>query len=369
MRGPRPAISEMPLPENKAIIACAGSGKTSRLVDEALADRTKRIAIVTYTNNNAQELRARFNERNSGVPPHVDVMTWFQFLLRECARPYQRSKYADQRIESLFFVTQQSTRYIPETDTRRYYFHDGSMIYSDKIAKFVMGCEGNTSKAVSSRLGQIYTHVFIDEFQDLAGWDLEVVEALLTSRVRVTLVGDPRQHIYSTNPSNKNKQYLGSGVIQLLQKWKKRGLCSIQQMNHTHRCNQHICDFTNAFWPGMQGMVSLQNEETGHDGVFLVAPNAVQEYVRRFSPQVLRYNKRAKTYDCPALNFGESKGLQFPRVLLIPTGPITKYLETGLIEHVEKSRDKLHVAVTRAAHSVAFVHKGASAVVSNRWHP
>lgn len=369
MLGPYPAISKMPLPENKAIIACAGSGKTSRLVDEALADRTKRIAIVTYTNNNAQELRARFNERNSGVPPHVEVMTWFQFLLRECARPYQRSKYPDQRIESLFFVNQGSMRFVPEFSTRLHYFHNGNMIYSDKIAKFVMECEDKSSNAVTSRLGQIYTDVFIDEFQDLAGWDLEVVEALLNSKLRVTLVGDPRQHIYSTNPSRKNKHYLGSGIIQLLQKWEKRGLCSVQQMNNTYRCNQRICDFTNAVWPGLQGMVSLQHRETGHDGVFLVAPDAVQEYVRRFSPQVLRYNKRAKTYDCPALNFGESKGLQFPRVLLIPTGPITKYLETGSIKHVEKSRDRLHVAVTRAAHSVAFIHKGASAVVSNRWQP
>ncbi len=359
----------MPLPENKAIIACAGSGKTSRLVDEALADRTKRIAIVTYTNNNAQELRARFNERNSGVPPHVEVMTWFQFLLRECARPYQRSKYADQRIESLFFVARQSTRFVLENDTRRYYFHNGSMIYSDKIAKFVVECESNSSKAVTSRLGEIYTDIFIDEFQDLAGWDLEVVEALLTSRVRVTLVGDPRQHIYSTNPSNKNKKYLGAGIIQLLRKWEKRRLCSVEQMNHTYRCNQRICEFTNALWHGMEEMISLQHAETGHDGVFLVAPSAVREYFRRFSPQVLRYNKLAKTYDHPALNFGESKGLQFSRVLVIPTAPITKYLETGAIKHVEKSRDKLHVAVTRAAHSVAFVHKGESPVVSNRWQP
>lgn len=201
----------MPLPENKAVIACAGSGKTSRLVDEALADRTKRIAIVTYTNNNAQELRARFNERNSGVPPHVEVMTWFQFLLRECARPYQRSKYADQRIESLFFVAKQSTRYVAETDTRGYYFHNGNMLYSDKVAKFVVECESNSSNAVTSRLGQIYTDIFIDEFQDLAGWDLDVVEALLTSRVRVTLVGDPRQHIYSTNQSKKTSRILDRG--------------------------------------------------------------------------------------------------------------------------------------------------------------
>ena len=76
--------------ENRVVIACAGSGKTTRLVKEALTNRSRRIAIVTYTNNNAKEISKRFGELNSGIPKHVDVVTWFGFLLRECARPYQR---------------------------------------------------------------------------------------------------------------------------------------------------------------------------------------------------------------------------------------------------------------------------------------
>lgn len=73
----------MPLSENRVVIACAGSGKTTRLVNESLASRDRRIAIVTYTNNNIREIVKRFGELNSGVPGHVDVMTWFGFLLRE----------------------------------------------------------------------------------------------------------------------------------------------------------------------------------------------------------------------------------------------------------------------------------------------
>src|SRR5688572_9274856 len=128
----------MPSSENKVIIACAGSGKTTRLVSEALVSRDRRIAFVTYTNNNTREIIRRFGEVNSGVPRHVDVMTWFGFLLRECARPYQRSKYTYKRIESLLFLNEQSARGIPESDTRRHYFANGELIYSDKIAKFVV---------------------------------------------------------------------------------------------------------------------------------------------------------------------------------------------------------------------------------------
>ena len=359
----------MPSSENRAFVACAGSGKTTRLVQDALDNRDRRIAMVTYTNFNAREIIKKFGELNSGVPKHVDVMTWFAFLLRECARPYQRSKYSEKRIESILFVNQQSANYVKETDTKRHYFANGELIYSDKIAKFVVGCEEKSAKAVIARLKQIYTDVFIDEFQDLAGWDLEVIRMLLQSGIRITLVGDPRQHIYSTNPSQKNKQYLGVKVVDLVKRWEKDGLCSLEHMDGTYRCNGPVCEFTNALWPGMDPMGPLQNDTTGHDGVFLVAENVAKEYVERFEPQILRYNRLADTYGYAALNFGLAKGLQFQRVLIVPTEPIKKYLESGTLSHVEKSRDRLHVAVTRARHSVAFVFNDYSPLVPNRWKP
>ena len=359
----------MPLSENRVIIACAGSGKTTKLVTEALANRDRRIAMVTYTNNNTREVGKRFGERHSGIPKHVNVMTWFGFLLRECARPYQRSKYVEKRIESLMFVNQQSAQYVQEADTRRHYFANGELIYSDKIAQFVVECEKQSSKAVTARLGKIYSDVFIDEFQDLAGWDLEVIKMLLQSDIRVTLVGDPRQHIYSTNPSQKNKQYRGITLVELVEKWEKNGLCSLEHMSATHRCSSAICEFSNALWPGMDAMTPLRNGTTDHDGVFLVAESVVKKYIQYYRPQVLRYDKNAKTYGYEAVNFGLAKGLEFDRVLIVPTAPINKYLQTGTLNHVKKARERLHVAVTRARHSVAFVFDDHSPVVPNRWNP
>jgi len=353
--------------ENRIIIACAGSGKTSHLVDDALSNTDRRIVIVTYTNNNTREIIKRFGCLNGGVPKHVEVMTWFAFLLRHGTRPYQRCVYAEHRIESLLFVNQQSARGIAENDTKRHYFANGDLIYSDKIAKFVFKCEAECGRRVTSRLRQIYTDIFIDEFQDLAGWDLEVIHMLLQSGIRITLVGDPRQHIYSTNVSQKNKHYLGIKVVGLLEKWKQKGLCRIVPMNGTYRCNQAICDFANRLWPDMDDMAPLTDVKTEHDGVFLVAENAVGDYVERFRSQVLRYDKRAQSYGCVALNFGMSKGLEFERVLVVPTEPIRKYLETGELKHVERSKDKLHVAVTRAKHSVAFVYDGQSPLVQTRF--
>jgi DNA helicase II / ATP-dependent DNA helicase PcrA len=354
--------------ENRAVIACAGSGKTTLLVNEAIASRDRRIAIVTYTNNNLKEIVKRFDELNSGVPGFVEAMTWFGFLLRQCARPYQRSKYEGRRIESIMFVNTQSAKYVRETDIRRYYFAKDELIFSDKIARFVVECEKASNQSVTARLRQIYTDIFVDEFQDLAGWDLEFIQMLLQSGIRITLVGDPRQHIYSTSPAQKNKQYSGVNVIRLLEKWNRSGLCQIEpQLSRSYRCNQAVCDFANGLWPGMEAMQSLVGESGEHAGVFLVTKDAVDEYVGKFAPQILRHNKNSEAFGGEVLNFGVAKGLQFKHVLIVPTVPIRKFLETGDLKHLKGGRDKLHVAVTRAQQSVAFVFDGSSPIVHTRY--
>lgn len=359
----------MPSRDNTAIIACAGSGKTTRLVTDANSRDDRRIAIVTYTTSNTREIAARFRAINGGVPNHVDVMTWFGFLLREVARPYQQSVYADERIVSLCFVNQQSARYSREADVRRYYFAGGADIYSDKISKFALKCDQRSGGQVIARLQEIYTHVFIDEFQDLGGWDLNLVEWLLKSEIGVTLVGDPRQSVLTTNPSRKNQRYRKSGVTTLLEKWEGDGLCKIETMSESYRCSQPICEFVNRLWPDMEPMVSVAaTGDTGHDGVFLVAESDVDAYIRQFHPMVLRRDRRSNSYGYPAMNFGVAKGMECDRVLIVPTGPIKTFLKTGDPDPL-REKDKLHVAITRARHSVGFVFDGKAAIVPQRFIP
>jgi hypothetical protein len=54
------------------------------------------------------------------------------------------------------------------------------------------------------------------------------------------------------------------------------------------------------------------------------------------------------------MNIGNSKGRTFDRVMIFPTLPMKKYLETKNLD-VAGDIAKLYVAVTRARYSVAFV--------------
>jgi DNA helicase-2/ATP-dependent DNA helicase PcrA len=105
---------------------------------------------------------------------------------------------------------------------------------------------------------------------------------------------------------------------------------------------------------------------TGHDGVFIVSSAHAPGYVERFMPQVLRFDKKTPCNDLPAMNFGESKGLTFDRVLIFPHGLGKKWLSTGALNHVEKSAAKIYVGATRARHSLAFVFDGITSIPNSQ---
>ena len=91
-------------------------------------------------------------------------------------------------------------------------------VYSDKISKFVYRANALSNGLLVDRLSRIYSHIFIDEIQDLVGYDLELVRLFVESPSDILMVGDPRQVTYHTHEEAKNKQY-EDGKIESYIKW------------------------------------------------------------------------------------------------------------------------------------------------------
>lgn len=346
---------------NEIIIAAAGGGKTTRIVRRAAAD-ARRAALITYTTNNVHELRSRFYEISAAIPAHVEIWSWYRFLLHELVRPYQRS-LVKRRIDGLHFVEGRSARYAKKSDVTRYYLSGGGrLIYSDKISEFALNLNQASAGAVLARLAQRFSTIYVDEIQDMAGWDLQLLELLLGSGINIVLVGDHRQATFRTNNSSKNKTFAGVHVIDKFRAWEKANLGKLIFMRETYRCHQRIADFADAFFPRELTTISKNHADTGHDGVFVIGRSILDSYIDRFSPQVLRLDGKTDCGGCPALNFGDSKGMTFDRVLIFPHKGSRTWLTTGDYQHVDGSVAKLYVGVTRARHSVAFVHDGACAL-------
>ena len=280
----------MPL-HNRAVIAAAGSGKTSLIVQETVGHPENRTLVTTYTINNRRELESRYWAENGSPLERTTVSTWFSFLLHECVRPYQNS-IVDCRVQSICMVNGRSAMYVGKDNPGRYYLNREDNVYTDKLAELACSCNEATGGQVVARLEQLYDHIYIDEIQDLAGYDLELVELLLKSKITVTFVGDVRQATYSTNNPKKNKPYIGAKIILKFEEWKKTGLLNIDSLSHSHRCNQSICDLSDSLYPDLPTTTSMQLGVTGHDGIYAVAAKKVLDYYKTYEPRILRWDKR-----------------------------------------------------------------------------
>jgi DNA helicase II / ATP-dependent DNA helicase PcrA len=341
---------------NKLIIAAAGSGKTTFLVDEAIKIKDGNVLITTFTDANEGEIRKRFAEKNKSIPHNVTVQTWYSFLLQHGVKPYQGYFFTSD-IKGINLVSGQSTQGVKKSDVAHYYFDKQPAIYNDKISQFSLECNTVSNGKVLERLSRIYQHIFIDEVQDLAGYDLNLLKELFNSNVNMLLVGDPRQGTYSTSNSNKNKQYRKGAIVHFFEDSTINIAKDETSLATNYRSIAPICDLSNRLFPQYPQTTSGNTRATPHDGIFLVKSCDVDSYLAYYTPTQLRDSKK-KTIgnDYPIMNFGMSKGLAFDRVLIYPTDPITKWLKNSNSGLAATSRSKLYVAITRALYSVAFVY-------------
>ncbi|MBC2716051.1 MAG: AAA family ATPase [Desulfobacteraceae bacterium] len=344
--------------DNKIVIAAAGSRKTTLVVEEALKATDKKILIVTYTIDNLQQIKNYMIQKNGAIPAHVNIQSWYSFLLSDGVRPYQNFLYDGARIPSIHFQEGRSARYVKKSNVDKYFLTKSRKIYTDKISEFACLCNTKSKGLVMDRLESIYDHIYFDEVQDLSGYDFDFLEILLLSNLCVTIVGDNRQATYFTNCSPKNSRFKGKNIINLFEQWENTGTCNIIEKFECYRCNQMICDFSDKLYPEMSKTKSMNNKRTGHDGVFIVCEDELNDYYERYSPQILRDTVKTKTKGLPALNFGLAKGQNFDRVLIFPNNPIRNYLKKCDVTQLKGvTKAKFYVGLTRARYSVAFFYE------------
>jgi DNA helicase-2/ATP-dependent DNA helicase PcrA len=339
----------------KLIIAAAGSGKTSFLVNRALENKESKILITTYTDANENEIRKRFYKINNCVPSNVTIQTWFSFLLQHGAKPYQGCK-TNKPINGLFLFNGQSAQGIAESNTEKHYFTESHKIYSDKLSKFVVKCNEIYRGEIINRLFRIYSHILIDEVQDLSGYDLELLKLLFASSFNMILVGDPRQGIYSTNNSPKNSRFKKSKIVYFFQDTSFNIDTDDKSLTTNYRSCSAICELSNKLYPHLEKTISGNNTTTGHAGVFFVRSNDVNDYLIKYRSMQLRWDSRTKINESfNVLTFGLSKGIEFDRVLIYPTPQFVEWLKNNNSKLADTSRAKFYVGITRAKYSVGIV--------------
>ncbi len=96
--------------------------------------------------------------------------------------------------------------YYKEAEVEKHYFSNDFQIYSDKLSKFVVRCNDKNNGYVIERIAKLFKYIFIDEVQDMAGYDLEIIKLLFQSDSIIKIAGDPRQVTYHTHFPDKYKK-------------------------------------------------------------------------------------------------------------------------------------------------------------------
>lgn len=357
---------------NQLTLAVAGSRKTQGIVDAcAAAARGERVLIVTYTRANQLELVNRLTQK-MGDHANVNVSGWFAFLIRHFVRPFLPFVFPSARVQG-FDPVSKPNRYMSSTNLNRYFNANGEVLKAH-LPQLAFQAARASNGAPLQLLARLYDHVYIDEVQDLCGWDLEILRLLMTSPIPLSMVGDVRQAILATNAEEqKNRGYKFMGIWRWFQEQERRGVLEVQHRSDTWRCRPEIAAFADSlFGPGwgFQKTTSRNNTVTAHDGIFLVHPRHVDAYVAAFAPLPLRWSKSsAKPYDhLEFMNFGASKGLSHKRVLVFPTANMEKLIQQGRALE-DQAAAHLYVAVTRAEQSVAFAISTAGQSKYQYWSP
>jgi DNA helicase II / ATP-dependent DNA helicase PcrA len=360
---------------NTATLAVAGSRKTQSIVDAcASGPPGRRRLVLTYTLTGQRDLERRLNAACS--PANLpEVCGWYAFMLRHWVRPFLPLKYSGRRLAGLNFegvpARLPNGVVIASGDAR--YLDSESRAYKRFLSKLAIDVAQAAEGTVITRLQRIYDEIYVDEVQDMTGYDLDILEQLLKSTSQIHLVGDLRQSVFDTNPQDPRlRQFRGLKMIDWFRLQEKAGRLQINLSSTTWRSVQAIATFADSLFDpswGFGATVSKQTASSAHAGVFALAPHHVAAYLELYSPVCLRQKvTTAVPEGVDATNFGISKGLTHKRVLIFPTGAMKTFLTKGTLL-APMSACGLYVGVTRAIYSVAFVMEKPEKTGLTVWSP
>lgn len=371
----------------RLLLASAGAGKSRRIAARSLehAAAGRKVLLLTFTNNNQAELVKEICRLNVCQPENVVVKGWFSFLLEDMIRPYQRCIIPD-RISGVLLNTgnphllpgkhyakkDRGEKINGKLNPLHFVTSGDNRAHTYFLAKLAARIHTQTGGSAARRLAEIYSAVFVDEVQDLVGWDFDILQALAETNIaEIDCVGDFRQTVYQTSETNKQPQSSPEKLTQ----FKNIGF-EPESLAISWRCLQVICDLADRlhaqdghYLPTVSKVEAVPLEFAGHQGVFAVPKVRLGEYIDAYHPVILRWNRATQKDLCEgrlAYNFGECKGMGFERVLILPPDKHAKFLAGDLRAFdgsgTDDSRNKLYVAITRARYSVAFSYGGGNVI-------
>ena len=332
--------------DKQVILAAAGSGKTTRIVNDL--DGKRRALIVTYTEENFKNLRRKVMEKFGHMPPNVSVMTYFTFLHSFCLQPLVGLKYKSKGINFDYESVPPPGRFGQSQD--QYYIDSIGRFYVGRLAKFIAA---RYMDGVVERLERFFDVLCVDEFQDFAGHDFDFMLELVKIRTPMLLVGDFWQHTYDTSRDGGKNQSLYDDYGKYLKVLRgARFSVDTESLARSRRCSSAVCVF-------ISEALGIEIKSDSARSAEVVNVDSKDEALAILSrPDVVKlfYQEHYK-YGCYSQNWGKSKGEDhYDEVCVVLNGTALKHFKRGQLRDLPaSSRNKLYVALSRSRGNVYIV--------------
>lgn len=221
--------------DKRVIFAVAGSGKTKFIINKL--NLHERYLIVTFTNNNIENIRIRIIDKFGYFPENIRLYSYFSFLYGFCYRPFLQSTLGT---NGILYKPNKNT--YAKMNNRNYYVDDYNRIYSNRIAKAIINYD--SINHVIKRIEKYFDHFFIDEVQDFAGYDFNLLPYFAKTNIDQLYVGDFYQHTFDTSRDGNVNNCLYEDYGKYLLRFKHMGFePDITTLKKSFRCSPTICEF------------------------------------------------------------------------------------------------------------------------------
>lgn len=336
--------------DKRIVLAVAGSGKTSLIKDEL--HRSGRSLVLTYTENCKQNLRRRISNEFGHIPPRICVETYFSFLFRFCLRPLLGDEFKIRGIS--WAPPPELTRNFTRNNSHRYLTR-GNRLYSNRMAGMILAFD--RMNELNRRIARYFDTVLIDEIQDFAGHDFNLLSEMSVGNVNLLGVGDFFQHTYDTSRDGSVNRNLHKDIDSFRGKLKDANFdIDETSLAKSHRCSPSVCAFVE-----QNVGISISSHRNDATTVEYVEKDSHAEQLYRQSDIVKLFYDQHYAYTCNSDNWGASKGNDsYKSVCVVLNDKTERLYKSGDLKSLnERTRNKLYVACTRARQNIYLVSESA----------
>ncbi len=328
--------------DNQIILAVAGAGKTTYIVEKLTL--IEKALIVTYTNNNYENLRKSILEKFGFIPPNISIKTYFSFIHSFCYLPFLKDECDTKGI-----LFKPNKNLYAKGDSR--YISKNGRLYFNRISKYIS--EKGIFDNILKRIERYFDILYFDEIQDFAGHDFNFLSGLSKLKIPQLYVGDFYQHTFDTSRDGAVNRTLHDNYLKYKGRFEKNGFTIDEKtLSRSYRCGPAICKYITENLG-----INIKSHKIDSSTIQFVDDKKIIKTILFRNDIIKLFYQKHYSFAKYTRNWGDSKGENHYQDICVSLNDSTllKYNKATLQELPEQTKNKLYVALTRANRNVFMV--------------